>query len=214
MMPPSLMCLLEVYLGNIYCLHVGNVCLFVHPSICPKAKITQPLRIIPICHHACICISLHLPVPFWIFLYLPAFLWISLDLSDLSHHNYQPFHHAFQPISYHTHQPSSTSTLTIMPISHHAYKPSCQSAFIPTICNYAYQKSCHQTSSLTAIIPKLLSFSACFNPAIIQRMPSKCICISVEWYFWWKWPCRKWPSRMSFQVNTFQVKIFQVKIVL
>ena len=90
MMPPSLMCLLEVYLGNIYCLHVGNVCLFVHPSICPKAKITQPLRIIPICHHACICISLHLPVPFWIFLYLPAFLWISLDLSDLSHHNYQP----------------------------------------------------------------------------------------------------------------------------
>ena len=177
-----------------------SVCLFIHPSVQKQKSpsLSESFLSAIMLVSASLCISLYLSGSFCISLHFSGFLWISQILAIIT-----ISHHAFQPISYHTHQPSSTSTLTLLPISHHAYKPSCQSAFIPTICNYAYQKSCHQTSSLTAIIPKLLSVSACFNPAIIQRMPSKCICISVEWYFRWKWPCRKWPSRMSFQVNTF-----------
>ena len=130
---------------------------------------------------ASLCISLYLSGSFCISLHFSGFLWISQILAIIT-----ISHHAFQPISYYTHQPSSTSTLTLLPISHHAYKPSCQSAFIPTICNYAYQKSCHQTSGLTAIIPisnqtfKLFSlFQSCYN----SKNAMQCICISVECYF-------------------------------
>ena len=122
MMPPSLMCLLGVYPGNIYCLHVGNVCLFVHPSICPKAKspsLSESFLSAIMLVSASLCISLYLSGSFCISLHFSGFLWISQILAIIT-----ISHHAFQPISYHTHQPSSTSTLTLLPISHHANQPS------------------------------------------------------------------------------------------
>ena len=82
-------------------------------SVCQLViKTTWHLRIIPICLHVYICISLHVSACLSISLHF-------LDLSYLSHLAYQPSHLlAFMPISHHQHKYLPSCLSAIMQISH------------------------------------------------------------------------------------------------